>query len=253
MFWPRRCSTECPNRRLFNDTRGRASPSRYLTPSKKAVCIWRHLRSTLTHMRIVWRNAWHPFRVLQLWRKCYSPNIRTSTSKILPTILCTTQVWMWRGQWRKCISPQQGKHTEEKRVVSHWTSCHVQRLHKHSTAFALSQERSQPGMSRWPVPCWPSNWTTSWAVNPSSTGTFRATKPQSSWNSSPEGLATRWGAQISSIAFIGSERRLHFFKAWKIFFDAVPNCLTGGRCWVGIQEVSDHRHGAQVVSDQRQA
>lgn len=175
------------------------------------------------------------------------------SSRILPTILCTTQVWMWKRQRWKRISSQQGKHREEKRIVSHWTSCRVQRLHEHSTAFALSQERSQPGTSRWPVPCWPSNWTTSWAANPSSTGTFRATKPQSSWHSSPEGLATRWGAQISSIAFIYSEKKTKFLKVLDDFFDALPNCPTGGRCWVGIQEVSDLRHGAQVVSDQREA
>lgn len=81
--------------------------------------------------------------------------------------------------------------SREQKIVSNLISYGVQYLYKHLISSALLQARSQLETSRWHVPCWPSNWTTSWVVNPSSTDTFRDTKPQSSWPSFPEGSATR--------------------------------------------------------------
>lgn len=122
-----------------------------------------------------------------------------------PTFLCTAQVWMSGKQSSTVLVHNiESKYCvyREQKIVSNLTRYDVQYSFKHLITFALSQARSQLEMSRWHVPCWPSNWTTSWVENPSSTDTFRDTKPQSSLLSFPEGSATRWGSLISFTAFI---------------------------------------------------
>lgn len=214
MLWPCCCCCCCVWRSSFPNTN---KGSAMLTQGTTTPGIQAHV-SENAYVTCQRQKRRHSFRALQLQWQFYSPNISMSIQllRVFSThiLLHSTGV---NGRKTKSstvlVHNIESKYCvyREQKIVSNLTRYDVQYSFKHLITFALSQAKSRLEMSRWHVPCWPSNWTTSWVENPSSTDTFRDTKPQSSLLSLPEGSATRWGSLISFTAFIYCKniKRLH--------------------------------------------